>query len=317
LHNAGFMERNQITLGSKISVRKAGKIIPKVTGVVDGQGKPDFPKMCPDCDKPTNLRKGGSADMLELVCTSNACPAQIISSLCHYLETFGVLGLGESRVTSLVEGNKVAVPADFYELDIEDAMACDLTHRQASLAVAAIHMIPTPDKQADLETLIDDAMQTKKVVPLWKLFASFGIDAAGKSAGKALSSHFGTLDKIRAASVEELEAVDDVGEKTAIAIHDYLKDHSSEIDRLLQYVEPEVPKSGGKLDGKKFCFSGGFPEGKKHWEAWVEERGGTCTGSVSKKTDYLVAGPGSGSKSEKAKKLEIPIITTDELQKLV
>jgi DNA ligase (NAD+) len=316
LHNAGFMERNQITLGSKISVRKAGKIIPKVTGVVAGQGQPDFPKECPTCGNPTALREGGSADMLELICPSNTCPAQIISSLCHYLETFGVLGLGESRVTSLVEGNKVAVPADFYELDIEDAMACDLTHRQASLAVAAIQMIPTPDKQADLETLIDDAKQAKKVVPLWKLFASFGIDAAGKSAGKALATHFGTFDKIRAATIEDLEAVDDVGEKTAVAIHGYLKDRSDEIDRLLQYVEPELPKSGGDLAGKKFCFSGGFPEGKKHWESWVEERGGVCTGSVSKKTDFLVAGPGSGSKSEKATKLEIPIIDTDELQKL-
>lgn len=317
LHNAGFMERNQITIGSTISVRKAGKIIPKVTGVIAGQGKPDFPKECPACGKPTKLRKGGSADMLELICPSNSCPAQIISSLCHYLETLGVLGLGESRVTSLVEGNKVAVPADFYELEVQDAMACELSHRQASLAVAAIHMIPTPDKQGNLDELIEQAKASKKIVPLWKLFASFGIDAAGKSAGKVLSSHFATFDKIRAATVEELEAVEDVGEKTAVAIHGYLSDHAAEIDRLLQYVETEAPKSGGDFDGKKFCFSGGFPEGKKHWEAWVEERGGSCTGSVSKKTDYLVAGPGSGSKSEKAAKLEVPIISTDELQKLV
>ena len=81
-------------------------------------------------------------------------------------------------------------------------------------------------------------------------------------------------------------------------------------------MEPTVPKSGGTLDGLAFCFSGGFPEGKKHWEAEVESRGGKCTGSVSKKTNYLVAGPGSGSKSAKAEKLEIPIITTDELAKM-
>ena len=317
LHNAGFMDRNQIAVGSTISVRKAGKIIPKVTGVVKGQSKPDFPKKCPACEKPTKLRKGGSTAMLELTCPNNACPAQIISSLCHYLETFGVLGLGESRVTSLVEGNKVAVPADFYELDIEDAMSCDLTHRQSALAVAAIQMIPSPDKQDELESLIDEARKTKKVVPLWKLFASFGIDAAGKSAGKALSTHFGSFKKIRKASVEDLEAVEDIGEKTALAIHDYLEEHSTEIDRLLKYVEPELPATGGSLSGKKFCFSGGFPEGKKHWEQLVESLGGSCTGSVSKKTNYLVAGPGSGSKSEKARKLEIPILTTDELQDLI
>lgn len=317
LHNAGFMERSQITIGSKISVRKAGKIIPKVTGVVEGQGKPDFPEECPTCSSKTKLRKGGSADMLELTCPSNSCPAQIISSLCHYLETFGVLGLGESRVTTLVEGDKVATPADFYELEIEDAEACGLTNRQSALAVAAIQMIPTPDKQSGLEDLIEDAKQSKKSVPLWKLFASFGIEAAGKSAGKALQAHFGSFEKIRAASVEELEAVDDVGEKTATLIHVYLADNKKEIDRLLEYVEPEAQQADGKLSGKKFCFSGGFPEGKKHWEQFVESNGGACTSSVSKKTDYLVAGPGSGSKSEKAEKLGIPVINTDALQEML
>ena len=125
------------------------------------------------------------------------------------------------------------------------------------------------------------------------------------------------MEKIRAAKVEELVQVEDIGEKTAVAIHDYFCEHAHEIDRLLEFVEPELPKSGGTLEGKKFCFSGGFPEGKKHWEQWVESHGGTCTGSVSKKTDYLVAGPGSGSKSDKAKKLNVPIIDTDELQQLV
>ena len=95
-----------------------------------------------------------------------------------------------------------------------------------------------------------------------------------------------------------------------------MQENSKQIDALLEFVEPEVPKSGGSLDGKTFCFSGGFPEGKKHWEKEVEQRGGKCSGSVSKKTNYLVAGPGSGSKSEKAKKLEIPIVTTGELVEL-
>jgi len=317
LHNAGFMTRNQITVGSTISVRKAGKIIPKVTGVIKGQGEPNFPDACPTCGQPTKLREGGTAEMLELTCPNQACPAQIISSLCHFLDSIGVLGLGESRVTSLVEGEKVAVPADFYELDIEDAMACGLTHRQSALAVAAVQMIPAPDKQSDLEPLIDQAREVKKQIPLWKLFASFGVDAAGKSAGKALTTHFGSFEKIRSASIEELITVEDIGEKTAEAIFEYLQRNSDDIDRLLQYVHPEVPQTGGSLAGKRFCFSGGFPEGKKYWEQLVESLGGVCTGSVSKKTDYLVAGPGSGSKSEKAKQLEIPILDTIELQRIL
>lgn len=318
LHNAGFMERNQITIGSQIAVRKAGKIIPKVTRVVSGQGKPDFPQTCPSCAQKTALQEGGTADMLELVCTNADCPAQNISSLCHYLATFGVLGLGESRVTQLVEGNLISVPADFYRLDIESAMESGLTKRQSTLAVAAIQMIPAPDKMDNesLEGAIDVAMKTKKPVPLWQLFASFGIGAAGKSAGKALADHFGSFDGIRSATIADLESVDDVGSKTAEAIREYLDINASDIDALLEFVEPVVPKTGGSLDGKTFCFSGGFPEGKKHWEKEIESRGGKCSSSVSKKTDFLVAGPGSGSKSEKAEKLGIPILTTNELSSL-
>ena len=317
LHNAGFMERNQITIGSKIAVRKAGKIIPKVTGVISGEGKPDFPDQCPSCQSPTKLQEG-AGEMLELICENTDCPAQNISSLCHYLATVGVLGLGESRVTQLVEGEAVTIPADFYRLDVERAMETGLTVRQSTLAVAAIQMIPAPDKMNSdaLDEAIESAKQSKKSIPLWQVFASFGIGSAGKSAGKALSAHFGSLEKIRKASIEDLEAVDDVGTITAEAIHQYMNENSKDIDALLEFVEPEVPQSGGSLEGVTFCFSGGFPEGKKHWEKEVEQRGGKCSGSVSKKTNYLVAGPGSGSKSEKAKKLEIPIITTDELVKL-
>jgi len=279
LHNAGFMNRNQITIGSKIAVRKAGKIIPKVTGVIAGQGDPEFPQVCPSCEQPTDLQKGNTEDMLELVCPNTECPAQNVSTLCHYLSTIGVLGLGESRVAQLVEADLVSVPADFYTLDVETAM-------------------------------------TSGQVPLWQLFASFGIGAAGKAAGKALSDHFGSFEKIRKASQEDLEAVDDVGEITAEAIRSYLDAEAANIDRLLEFVEPTVAAGGGVLDGKVFCFSGGFPDGKKYWEKEVESRGGKCSSSVSKKTNFLVAGPGSGSKSAKAEKLEIPIIDTDELQKM-
>ena len=256
--------------------------------------------------------------MLELVCENSDCPAQNISTLCHYLATFGVLGLGESRVTQLVEGNAISSPADFYRLDVETAMACGLTKRQALLAVASVQMIPAPDQMEDdpLQTQIDAEMNEKKPIPLWQLFAAFGIDAAGKSAGKALADHFGTFDKIRSASVSQLEDVEDVGSITAGAVHAYLKDHKAEIDDLLKYVEPELPKLG-KLSGKSFCFSGSFAEGKRFWEQKVEDLGGKSVGSVSKKTDYLVAGPGSGSKSDKADKIGVPIIDVKKLETML
>lgn len=317
LHNAGFMKRNQIGIGSVISVRKAGKIIPKVTGVIGGQTEPDFPDACPACGSKSELQEGGSEEMLELVCTGGSCVAQKVSSLCHFLATIGVLGLGESRVSQLVEGGAVNSMADFYRLDLESAMETGLTHRQSMLAVAAIQMIPDPDKVSGLGEAIETALKSKKEIPLWQLFASFGIASAGKSAGKVLASHFGSFDKIRAASVEDLEQVDDIGTITAEAIQSWLSENKTQIDDLLNFVEPVAPKSGGSLDGVNFCFSGGFPEGKKHWEGLVESRGGKCSSSVSKKTNYLVAGSGSGSKSEKANKLGIPIIDTSELEKMI
>jgi len=201
-------------------------------------------------------------------------------------------------------------------LDVETAMTSGLTVRQSSLAVAAIQMIPAPDKldEDELAAAIERATQTKKQIPLWQVFASFGIGAAGKAAGKALSAHFGSLKKIRSASQEELEAVDDVGAITAEAIRSYMDREAANIDRLLKFVEPTTTEAGGVLEGKVFCFSGGFPDGKKYWEKEVESRGGKCSSSVSKKTNYLVAGPGSGSKSAKAEKLEIPIIDTAALE---
>ncbi|MEC9093039.1 MAG: NAD-dependent DNA ligase LigA [Planctomycetota bacterium] len=318
LHNAGFMQRNEITIGSMISVRKAGKIIPKVTAVIAGKGQPEIPETCPSCGYPTSLDQGGTEEMWELYCKNRECPAQNISTLCHYLSTFGVLGLGESRVRQLVEGGAVRSPADFYRLNLERAESSGLTRRQSLLAIGGIQMIPSPEKLGDdeLESQIEIAKQVRKPIPLWQLLASFGIDAAGKSAGKALADHFGSLQAIRDASIEDLEAVEDVGSKTAETIRDYLAAKTGDIDALLEYVEPQVPQAG-KLTGKIFCFSGGFVEGKRHWEQAVEKLGGKCSGSVSKKTDYLVAGSGSGSKSVKAEKLEIPILTLEELQDLL
>ena len=318
LHNAGFMKRNQITVGSVIGVRKAGKIIPKVTRVVKGQGDPQFPSECPSCLHATEQVEGGSADMLELVCKNPNCPAQNISSLVHYLSTFGVLGLGESRVTLLVDGGAVEKPGDFYRLDEEAAMACGLSRRQSLLAMGGIHMIDSPEKMEDetLAAAIERARQTKKSIPLAQLIAAFGIENAGSSTGKALVDHFRDFDKIRSATVEQLEEVEDIGTKTAESIHFYLEDNAKLIDDLLQFVEPELPKTG-VLTGKTFCFSGSFEGGKRQWEQRVEDLGAKTVSSVSKKLDYLVAGPGSGSKSDKAHKLGIEILDVEKLQEML
>lgn len=316
LHNAGFIKRLKIGVGSKIRVLKAGKIIPKVIGIISGQTNPDFPKNCSCCGHKLLLQQGGSIDMWELICQNKNCSDQSISKFCHYLKMFDVLGLGESRVSQLVVGKKLNNFADFYKLSLQDCMDCGMTYRQALLALSAIWKIENPEKLDDDE-LENRLTEVKKVkIPLAQLISCFGIESAGKQAGKVLVDHFLSFDKIRQASVEELAEVEAVGEKTAKVLVEYFDKNSKMIDELLRYIEVEYPKTG-KLTGSLFCFSGGFAEGKSYWEKLVENLGAKCSSSVSKKTTYLVAGDGSGSKSDKAKELGVPIITVHKLKIMV
>lgn len=328
LHNFGFVKRLGIKVGTRIKVCKAGAIIPKVIGVVEGSGTPDIPKTCPSCGCKTTLIEGGETKdsngnkikSWELVCENQtACPAQLVSGFGHYLGTLGVLGLGESKIEQLLSTGLVKKFSDLYKLNHKDFVSCGMSDRQALLARAAIHMVPDPEKEKNdvkLNKKITAAVAKKKRVPAYQLFAAFGIPTAGNSAGKALISHFGSFDKIRSATWEELSAVSDIGEKTAKLVFDWLCYHSDSIDDLLKFVEPQLPKTG-ILSGKTFCLSGSFEEGKSHWSAQIEDRGGKCVGSVNAKVDYLVAGPGSGSKSDKAKELDVRIIDVDELKKLL
>lgn len=319
LHNIGFIFKNGIGVGTEIVVLKAGKIIPKVIGV--NKNKKNYtsieevqvPKTCPSCNH--NLIIEQNKDNYELVCQNKKCPAQNIQGLCHYLDVFEVMGIGESKVSSLVEGQKVKKPSDFYKLTLEDAMSCDLTKRQSLLIIAGIHMIPSPEKLEDdkLEKVIEKVRKQKKKIPLWRFFASFGMESAGKSAGKALTDHFSNLENIRKATIEELVAVDDIGEKTAEVIYNYFKENKEEIDELLEYVELELPKTG-KLTGKVFVLTGGFPEGKTSLEKKIEAEGGKISSSVSKKTSYVVVGTDAGIKEKKADELGIPKLNVEQLE---
>lgn len=314
LHNLGFMSRKEIGLGTQIIVLKAGSIIPKVVGVVSGTKKPQHPRKCPSCgDK---LETYANEDMLDLLCTNSSCPAQNVSNLCHFLDVIGVCGLGESKVSQLIKSGVVKDRSDFFALTVKDAMKAGLSERQSVLAVAAIWMIPNADKVKDnteLLSKIKASQKNKLSIPAWQIFASFGIESAGKSCGKALIEHFLTFDKIRTATVQELSTVTDVGEKTALLVSQWLTEHSGEIDKLFKYIDPVLPVQGN-LTGKTFCLSGGFPEGKRKWEKEIEDRGGKVKG-ISKSTTVLVQGSDPGAdKEEKAKKYGVRILSFEKFK---
>ncbi|MCK9458294.1 MAG: NAD-dependent DNA ligase LigA [Proteobacteria bacterium] len=322
LHNLGFMIRKKIGLGTEILVQKAGNIIPKVVGVKSNSCDPTYPKTCPSCGKPTasihTPAKGNREEMWELRCENSDCPAKQLSNYCHWFKVLGCLGLGEATVEMLMSSGKITTRADFYSLSAADCMAAGLSERESLLTVAAIHMIHDPEHIDDKElaTQITAAIKTPKKVDAWKFFAALGIPTAGEDSGKSLISHFRGIDKIQAASVNELEGTDGVGKKTAEIIYSYLQLHSQEINRLLQHFDLQLPKIG-KLTGVTFCLSGSLPQGKTFWKAKIEELGGKCAGSVSKKVKYLVAGDGSGDKSAEATALGIPIIDVDTLKNLL
>ena len=322
LHNLGVMIRRKIGLGTEIIVQKAGNIIPKVVGVKSKPCDPDYPKTCPSCGCLTTVThapaKNKQEEMWELRCENPDCSAKQVSRYCHWFKVLGCLGMGEATVEILLSTGKIHNRADFYSLSIQDCLAAGLSEREALLTLAAINMIYDPEHIEDKELMakLKTAISSPKKVAAWKFFAALGIHTAGEDSGKSLISHFGSLDKIRAASINELEATDGIGKKTAEIIHSYLQSHSHEIDRLLRSFELEFPKKG-KLTGVTFCLSGSLSQGKAFWKAKIEEQGGKCAGSVSKKVGFLVAGTGSGDKSAEATALGIPIIDVEKLKQML
>lgn len=325
LHSLGNMRRKQIGLGTMIRVIKSGKIIPFVQETVSGHKKdPEYPTACPSCGKATHVEDNGlkwtdEDYTAELVCTNPACGATAVSTLIHFLVTLGIKGLGESTVETLYTKKVVETWADFYEADMAALLAAGFSPREATLMLVRLRMYDQPEQEKDDDKLLKWYVKNhveKIKVPLWQLFASLGIPGAGKTAGRELEKKYKSLAEIMDAKVADLEAIENFGTITAEAVVDFFKDNRKEVERLLEYFEVELPKTG-KLTGQTFVFSGGFEGGKETWEKKVQALGGTIGGSVSKKTTYLVAGPGSGSKSDKAKQLGVTILDIDGLKKLL
>lgn len=317
-HNIGFLRRSKIGVGTIIRVIKSGKIIPKVVGIISGHTDPDYPKHCPTCGHATVIEKGNDPDMLELMCPNLSCGARAVSSICHYLSTLGAKGVAESTVQKLYDAKLVKTLDNLYTLTTKQLADLGMGDRNSRLCVARIHMIDQAEKIDDkeLDAAIAKVVGRMKEVPLWQFFAALGIEGSGKTAGRALVSHFGNFQAIMNAKEEDLAEVDGIGEKSATVIADFFKHNKTLVDNLLEHIEPQLPK-GGKLEKFTFCFTGGFTEGKSYWEKKVEELGGKMAGSVSKKVNYVVVGTDAGSKEKKADELGIQKLSLDDLKKML
>jgi DNA ligase (NAD+) len=319
-HNLGIIEQNKIGIGSVIAIIKSGKIIPKMKKVIESKGEVIYPLSCPSCGHPTK-RVDGNNGSLSLVCDSTTCSAQQVQNLDHYLKRIGVKGIAEKNIAKLCEANLVNEPADFYKLTLDKLKAIGFKDRSATLILARVKMINSPEQEKDssvLLVLLDKIKDKKITVKMETFIASLGIDGAGRELGRIMAEKYDDFNIVRSLSAAELEAHNGIGPITAQNVFNYFFFNSRQVDDLLEFVKIEVvEKKSGNLDGKKICLSGSLPGGKARWKTLIEDNGGKISSSVSKKTDYLCAGAGSVGKTDKANKLDVKVITTEDLERMI
>jgi DNA ligase (NAD+) len=310
LHNPEFMESlGGVCLGAKILVRKAAEIIPEVLEVRDRPegGEPFRITVCPECGTPVVKNKDGNG----AYCPNINCPAQFARHVAFFASR-GVMdidGLGPKRVAQLIEADLIHSVPDIYRLE---------EHRQELLQLPK-----TGEKSVD--NLLS-AIQQSKSRPLSRVIKSLGISGIGSHVGEALERLYPDMDAIRSLSVEEMTAIDGIGPISAQDVYDFLHSEAGEtmvndlarcgVNMTSQVYGTQAP--AGALEGKTVVITGTLPNmGRKEAEELIKQHGGKVTGSVSKKTSYLLAGEAAGSKLEKAQSLGIPVLSEEELLALL
>jgi len=302
LHNQDFITEKDIRIGDTVLVRKAGEIIPEVLSVVM-EKRPDdavpyrFPEVCPECGAPVARDEDGA----HIRCTGAECPAQLLRNLAHFAsrDAMDIEGLGIAVVENLVKAGLVKTPGDLYFLHEEDVAELERMGKKSA------------------QNLLS-AIEKSKSQDLSRLLFAFGIRQVGQKAGKILASHFSTMDALLAATEEDFTAVQDVGAITAKSLWEWL--HSPQSQHLIQalreagvVMENTDASTGDALTGKTFVLTGSLEHfTRDEAGAQIEALGGKVSGSVSKKTSYVVAGEAAGSKLKKAQDLGIPVLTEEE-----
>jgi DNA ligase (NAD+) len=310
LHNIDELQRKDVRVGDTVVLRRAGDVIPEVVRVIPDKRPPHakpvrLPEHCPICGSAVERQAGEAVAR----CTGAlACPAQLKESLRHFASrrAMDIEGLGSKLVDQLVDQGLVKDAADLYRLEVESLAGLDRMGEKSATKIAA-------------------AMERSKATTLQRFLFALGIRDVGEATAESLARHFRSVDRLRQASVAEIEEVPDVGPVTAAHVHAFLSERRNArvIDLLLErgVQWPEMPAGAAinrEFEGKTFVLTGKLSSLTRD-EAGdlVRAMGGTVSGSVSKKTDYVVVGDDAGSKLKKATELGVKTIDEDQFLKLV
>lgn len=307
LHNQDFIDKLDVRIGDTVVVRKAGEIIPEVLEVVKSK-RPEsavpfhLPDICPECGSPIVRDEDGVA----MRCTGAECPAQRLRNIVHFAsrEAMDIEGLGVAVADSLIKAGLLTTPAGIYYLEADKVAKLDHMGKKSAANLMA-------------------AIENSKSAGLARLICAFGIRQVGQKAGKVLAAHFGTLDKLMSASLEELCAVPDIGEITAGFIRQWFDEPQAQHQiKLLREAgvsfESGEERRDDRFAGKTFVLTGTLESWTRdEAAAIIESFGGKTAGSVSKKTSYVLAGENAGSKLTKAESLGVEIIDEARFKEMI
>jgi DNA ligase (NAD+) len=327
LHNADEIERLGLLIGDFVKVERGGDVIPKVVEVVDDKDHPrghkkfHFPTHCPDCNSEI-VRAEGEVDFR---CVNIDCPARLTGSLLHFASrgVMNIEGLGEAVVAQLLERKLVRSIADLYSLT--DEQLAQLQHevvtkdKKTGEQKTRTQALVGPKERKDLLAEIE----ASKRAPLNRVLFGLGIRFVGERTAQALAEEFGSIDALMAASLQDLERINDVGPRVSQAIREFFdetknRDLVHKLEKAGLTMTAEKRKRSSQLEGLTFVLTGTLPNlSRDDAKAKIEAAGGRVSGSVSKKTNYVVAGEDAGSKLDKARQLGVQVVDESALKNLL
>jgi DNA ligase (NAD+) len=306
LHNMDEIERLGVRIGDWVAVERGGDVIPKVVKVLEDKprGTREFhmPERCPECGGHV-VRAEGEADHR---CVNANCPAKLRESIRHFAArgVMNIEGMGDALVNQLVDAKQVKSVADIYDLTEEKLVALERMGKKSA------------------DNILREIENSKKL-PLERLIYGLGIRMVGERTAQFLAEHFGSMDALMAASEEELQAVNEIGPRVSQSIREFFDEPKNValVERLRKAgltFKGQKKQRGTTLEGKTFVLTGALERySRDEAKKLIEDAGGKVAGSVSKKTDYVVAGAEAGSKLDKARELGVAVVDEKQMEALV